>query len=808
METIASANAATSATGAADADSPADGDATERRHYRICPLCEACCGLEVRTRGSGNDTRVVGIRGAAQDPFSGGYLCPKGVALKDLHEDPDRLRQPMRRAADGRFEPIGWDEAFAEIEQRLPPLRERFGPDAVAVSIGNPASHKIGLFSYFPGLVRALGTRNVFSASTLDQMPKQLACGLMYGHWLSVAVPDLPRTDLLVVIGANPMVSNGSLWTVPDFRGKARALRARGGRMVVIDPRRTETAEAADEHLSIRPGGDVFLLLGLLHTLFDEDLIRPGRLTAYLHAVNGIEALRQAALPFPPERTAGHCGIDAATQRRLARALATTPRAALYGRVGTCTQRFGTLNSWLIDAINIVTGHLDTPGGLMFPKAAAFAANSQGAGGRGKGVTTGRRHSRVSRAPEVMGELPISCLGEEIETPGAGQVRALITVACNPVLSAPDGARLAAALDSLDFMVSLDPYVNETSRHAHLILPPPSPLQDWHYDLVFAQLSWRNHARWSGPVLPPDADQQDEWRTLLRLTAVVSGLGADADLSALDDAALKAELKRLAALETRAAVASDAAGTTDGVAARVAPDAPAAVPAADVIESRFAQLGDMPGPMRWLDLALRGGPYGDGFGARPQGLTLDRVRAAPHGIDLGELAPRLPEILRTPSGRIELAPPTLVEALGDVEQALRRPLGDDLLLIGRREVRSNNSWMHNLPVLAKGRERCTLRLHPADAARAGLKEGQMARLGNARGSLLAPVTLDDGLREGVVCLPHGWGHDLAGTQLRIAGQHPGVNMNLLIDHEQRDPISGTSVLSGIPVRLDAAEPAP
>ena len=761
----------------------ADATANETSHYRICPLCEAACGLQIRTASTAAGTTLVSIRGDEHDPFSGGYLCPKGVALKDLHEDPDRLRQPMRRRADRQgFDPVSWEDAFAEIARRLPPLRERHGADAVALTIGNPASHKIGLFSYFPHLARALGTRNLFSASTLDQMPKQLACGLMYGHWLSVPVPDLPRTDLFICLGANPMVSNGSLWTSPDYRGKAKALRARGGRIVVIDPRRTETAQAADEHLAIRPGGDVYLLLGLLHVIFDEGLERLGAMAEH---VEGLHALRAAVADFPPERGAAHCGIPADAQRRLAREFATTPKAVLYGRFGTCTQRFGSINSWLIDALNIVTGHFDTEGGLMFPKAAAFAANTLGRPGQGKGVTTGRRQSRVAKAPEVMGEFPISCLAEEIEVPGDGQVHALITVACNPVLSAPNGARLARALEGLDFMVSLDPYINETSRHADLILPPPSPLEDWHYDMVFSQLSWRNHARWSGPVMPAatgagaegdakaDADMpRAEWETLLRLAAIATGLPPDADLQAVDDAALKAELKRQTG---------------------------------DRADEILAMLDGGAGPARWLDLGLRSGPYGDGFCARPDGLTLARVQAAPHGIDLGELQPRIPEVLRTASGRVDLAPAALVADLAHADAALRHPTGDELLLIGRRETRSNNSWMHNLPVLAKGRERCTLLVHPDDAARAGLADGQAARLSNARGSVIAPITISADMRPGVVSLPHGWGHDLAGSRLSVAARHPGVNMNLLLDDEARDPISGTSVLSGIAVRLSAAQ---
>ncbi|MBL8490616.1 MAG: molybdopterin-dependent oxidoreductase, partial [Rhodocyclaceae bacterium] len=336
--------------------------------HRICPLCEACCGLELTIR----EGRVAGIRGHEADVFSSGYICPKGFALKELHEDPDRLRRPLIRRGDA-FVEASWDDAFAEIGRRLPPILEEHGRHAAAVVVGNPSAHKMGLLLYFSRLAKALGSRNVFSASTLDQMPKQLSCGLMFGHWLSVPVPDIARSDFLLILGANPAASNGSLWTVPDFRGKAKAMRARGGRLVVIDPRRTETAELADEHLFIRPGGDVFLLLGMVHALFAEDLVRLGRLADH---VAGVEAVREVVASFAPETVAGRCGIDAEVMRRLARQLAGTPRAAVYGRMGTCTQIYGTLASWLVDVLNVLTGHLDEEGGAMFPKAAAFAQNT------------------------------------------------------------------------------------------------------------------------------------------------------------------------------------------------------------------------------------------------------------------------------------------------------------------------------------------------------------------------------------------------------------------------------------------------
>ena len=733
---------------------------TEASHYRICPLCEACCGLELRTDGG----KVTSIRGAENDVFSAGYICPKGVALKELHEDPDRIRTPLIKR-DGRFVEATWDEAFAEIEARLLPILQTYGRDAVAVAVGNPSAHKMSLLLYFSRLAKALGTKNVFSASTLDQMPKQLSSGWMYGHWLSMAVPDIERSHYLLVIGANPVASNGSLWTVPDFRGKAKAMRARGGKLVVVDPRRSETALVADAHHFIRPGADVYLLAAMVQVLFDEKLVRLGRLAEH---TSGVEAVGQAVQAFTPERVAARCGIAAATIRQLARDLAAAPTGCVYGRIGTCTQSYGTLASWLVDVLNVLTGHLDEPGGAMFPKAAAFAANTLGAAGRGRGIATARHHSRVSGAPEVFGELPMTCLAEEIDTPGPGQVRALITVAGNPVLSAPGGARLAAALDSLDFMVSLDIYRNETTRHADVILPGLSALEDSHYDVAFPQFSFRNHARYSGPVFEPTLPP--EWQTLLRLAAIAKGLGAQADVLALDD-----EL------------------VADDVRKQAGDNAPQVLQA----------LGSRKGPERLLDLALRSGPYGDLFGMKPEGLNLDKVQAASalgRGIDLGPLQPRVPEVLRTPSGKIELAPPALLadlpRAWADLDAA-----APALAVIGRRDVRSNNSWMHNLPLLAKGPFRGAALVHPDDAARCGVSGGALARLAGPGGSVRVIVELSDSLMPGVVSLPHGWGHDLPGTQLGVAAERPGANLNALLDIDARDPLSGNAVLSGAAVTL-------
>ena len=746
---------------------------TRQTKYRICPLCEATCGLELVVDGRA----VTAVRGDNADVFSQGFICPKGVALAQLDQDPDRLREPLVRR-NGSLVPAAWEEAFAEVERRLTPIIAQHGADAVAVYLGNPNVHNLSLMLYGQALLRTLRTKNIYSASTVDQMPKQLAAGLMFGTFMSVAVPDIERCDFLLILGANPFDSNGSLWTVPDFPGRLRALQQRGGHCVVVDPRRSRTAAAADQHLFIVPGTDAYLLMAIVHTLFDENLVALGRLAGHTHGVAEVEA---AAQPFAPTAVASLCGIPADTIRQLARDLARARRGAVYGRIGTCTQEFGTTTSWLVDVCNVLTGNLDREGGALFPLAPAFAANTHGEPGVGRGVRTGRRHSRVRGVPEVMGEFPCACLAEEIATPGDGQVRALITIAGNPVLSTPNGARLARALESLECMISLDIYLNETTRHADVILPGLSPLEEGHYDPAFTQFAYRNAARYSPAVFAPLADRPQEWQTLLRLTGIVSGQGAGADVSALDDFVATTQVQR---------AVSD-------------PRSPVFGRDADDI---MAALTPRRGPERLVDLALRTGPYGDGFGARPDGLSLARLEAHPHGIDLGPLQARIPESLRTPSGKIELAPQAL---LNDVER-LRAGLGAALrnggmVLVGRRHLRTNNSWMHNLPQLAGGRPLCTLQVHPSDAARLGLTDGGVARVAARVGTVEAAVEVTDAVMPGVVSLPHGFGHDQPGTQLTVAAARPGVNSNLLADELALDPLSGNAVLNGIPVQV---EPAP
>ena len=747
-----------------------------RTAFRTCPLCEATCGLELTLDDAGAVTRV---RGDEQDVFSRGFLCPKALSLPQLHDDPDRLRTPLRRNAAGELEPCTWEEALAAVDVGLRAAQERGGRDAVALYIGNPSVHNLSAPLYGRVLAKALGSRNVYSASTVDQYPKQLASALLFGTPLTVAVPDLDRTDHVLLLGANPLVSNGSLMTAPDVRGRLRAIQRRGGRVVVVDPRRSRTAAVADEHLPIRPGGDALLLAAMAATLFEEGLVTLGRLEPFL---SGVEELRAGLAPFAPERVADAIAIDAATIRRLARELAAAERAVVYGRMGTTTQAFGTTASWLIDVLNALTGNLDEPGGAMFPLPATGGANARGEAVRGRGPRVGRWRSRVRGLEEIFGELPVACLAEEIETPGEGQVRALITLAGNPVVSTPNSGRLDAALTSLDFMVSLDLYVTETSRHADVILPAPSPLERSHYDVALYGFAVRNVANYSPPTLPLPAGMRDEWRTLLALTGIVAGQGPAADVDALDD---------LVALEL---LRRDAADPGSPVAGRDP-------------QELLAALAPRRGPERLLDAMLRTGPYGDGFGATPGGLTLAALEAAPHGLDLGPLERRLPRALRTPSGTVELAPERVVADLPRLERARADAAASGgaadgrMVLVGRRDLRSNNSWMHNLPLLAGGPGRCTALLHPDDAARLGLRDGEPVRVRSRVGEVELPLQLDDGIMPGVVSIPHGWGHGVAGVGWRRAAADGGANANLLADEQLVDPLSGNAVLNGIPVTL-------
>ncbi|MFE0105038.1 molybdopterin-dependent oxidoreductase [Streptomyces sp. NPDC059009] len=746
-----------------------------RTALRICPLCEATCGLTLTVEGS----RVTGARGDADDVFSRGFICPKGASFGAADADPDRLRTPLVRR-DGRLQEASWDEAFDAVAAGLRPLIERHGPNAVGVVLGNPNVHTMAGGLYVPLLLRALGSRSVFTASTVDQMPKHVSSGLLFGDAFAIPVPDLDRTGHLLLIGANPLDSNGSLCTAPDFPGRLKALRARGGTLTVVDPRRTRTAKLADTHLAIRPGTDALLLAAMAQVLFADGLTRLGALA---DRVTGLDELRAAVRHFTPEAVAAACDVPADTIRTLAHDLAAAPTAAVYGRVGSSTVTFGTLTSWLVDVLNILTGNLDRPGGALFPLAATAPAPRTP--GPGKGFALGRWASRVSGHPEAKGELPLAALAEEIDTPGAepadgpGPIRGLVAVAANPVLSAPDGNRLDAALESLGFMVAVDPYLNETSRHAHVVLPPPPPAQSAHHDFAFNALAVRNQVRYTRAAVPLEEGRMPETEILARLVLAASGMHG-ADPAAVDAMVIDGALGKAVA----------------------APHSP--LHGRDPKELAARLTGES-GPERRLDLMLRLGPYGDGFGARADGLSLERLLAHPHGIDLGPLQPRLGEVLRTRSGRVELLPPELTDDLRRLARAVDE-VPAALVLVGRRHLRSNNSWMHNIPELIGGTNRCTVHVHPDDAARLGLAHGRRARVKAAGGEIDVPVEVTDAVRPGVVSLPHGWGHDRPGTRLGVAAADPGANVNQLLDGTLLDPLSGTAVLNGFPVELTAVAP--
>jgi anaerobic selenocysteine-containing dehydrogenase len=693
------------------------------RHHRACHLCEAICGLTIETR----DEQIVSIKGDPEDSFSRGHICPKAVALQDIQSDPNRLRQPMRRVG-SEWQIIEWGEAFALVAERLADIRERHGNNAVAVYQGNPSVHNYGLMThsnYFLGLLK---TRNRFSATSVDQLPHHLTSLMMYGHGLLIPIPDIDHTSFMLILGGNPLASNGSIMTVPDVEKRLKALKARGGKLVVVDPRRSETAAIADQHLFVRPGEDAALLFGLLNTLFGENLTRTSHLP-----VDGLDDLRAAVMPFTAEAMSQRCGVPAEQIRQLARDFAAAPSAVCYGRMGVSTQAFGTLCQWLVQSINLVTGNLDQVGGALCTEPAVdLVANTSGG-------HFNRWQSRVSGLPEYGGELPVSALAEEMLTEGDGQIRALVTVAGNPALSTPNGRQLEQALDGLEFMVSVDFYINETTRYADLILPPTSPLEHDHYDTTFNVFAVRNVTRFNEAVLSKPAGSLHDWEIFVGLARAFAAR-TDADLKPI-----------------------------------MAPD-------------------------QMIDLGLRAGPYGDGNELR---LSRSMLRDFPHGLDLGALKPNMTGRLKTASQRVQAAPALF---LGDIPRfaSATSVLADQLVLIGRRHVRSNNSWMHNYHRLVKGKPRHQLLMNPADMSRLGLLDGQRVRVRSRVGTIEVEVAVSDEMMPGVISLPHGWGHGRPGVQLDTASAQPGASANDLTDERQLDALSGNAALNGVPVWVEAA----
>ena len=725
------------------------------RHYRACNICEAICGVGISVKADG----VLDIRGDEDDPFSRGYICPKAVALQDIYYDKDRLKQPVRRTPDG-WKRIGWNKAFDEVAHNLKRIQAKHGRSSVATYLGNPNVHNSGAMLFAPGFIRSLHTRNRFSATSVDQLAHHLSAYLMFGHQLLLPVPDVDRTKFFLILGANPAVSNGSLMTAPGMNRRLREIRERGGKVILIDPRQNETARLADRHLFIRPGTDVLLLLALLHVVFDEHLTRLDQLAPI---TKGVETIRDLVAEFSPEQVTAITGINPTEIRMLAREFAAAESAVCYGRIGVSTQEFGGVCQWLINVLNTVTGNLDRPGGAMFtlpafdPVTAPQAFSPCG--------SFGRWHSRVRKLPEFAGELPVAALAEEILTEGPGQIKALVTVAGNPVLSTPNGRELDRGLANLEFMASIDFYINETTRHAHIILPPTSPLERGHYDLAFHVLAVRNTTKYSPPLFKRDPDAKHDWEILLELQTRIE------------------------------------AGLVSGVKRKL-----------------IKQLG----PEAILDLGLRFGPYGPGVNPFSKGLTFRKVKKAVHGIDLGPLVSCLPGRLRTSDKRIELAPAMLVQDVERVRawqraQFAGKPYGQthpshsangngELLLIGRRQLRSNNSWMHNSERLVRGKPQCTILMHPDDAAHRQLTKGDNVSVRSRVGAIVLPLEISDEMMRGVVSIPHGWGHDRAGNQMDVAQEHPGASINDVTDNLAVDALCGTAAFNGTPVQVEAQPP--
>lgn len=750
---------------------------THRIEHRICPLCEANCGLLLTITGN----KVESVRGDKADVFSKGFICPKGVALGELHNDPDRLRSPLVRGEDGELVPATWDRAFDVIRQSLGTVMSAHGQNSVGMFLGNPNVHSLNGAFMLPALIKALGTTQRFSASTVDQMPKQAASALMFGTALSVAIPDIDRTDYFLILGANPLVSNGSMMTAADFPGRLRALRKRGGRLVVVDPIRTRTAESADEHIAITPGSDALWLAAIAHVLMVEFEAQFAAAAPWIQG-DQIADLRSSLLAFTPESVAGISGIDADTTRRIARELRSANSAAVYGRMGTTTSglsangsviAMATIGSWLIDVINLAIGSLDKPGGVMFPLAVAGGPSTEGTPGSGHGVSIpGRRRTRVRRLPSVLGEFPTSALAEEIDTPDpetGERIRAMFVVGGNPIISTPDGTRLAQAFKQLDLLVSIDPYLTATSSLADVVLPVASPLTRPHHDVVFNNLAVRNQARYSPALFPVPEGEKDESEVLLTLAGIAAGITSGQELTAdqMDDVVAAAVAHQ---------VTTDKASRAHGLSV------------AEVLSA----VAPRRGVDRILDLRIRSGPYGDGCGTYPDGVTLQDLVDSPSGIDLGPLSSRLPEVLRTPTGRIELAPRVLLDSLNSIAEKLQ-PTETSVrregvfYLVGRRQLRSNNSWMKNIPTLTGGSNVPTALINPTDAAAYSFEN--FVTVTSETGSITLEVQLTDAVSPGCVCIPHGW------TQ---------TNVNTLVSVDNVDPLGGTAVLSGLLVSVTAA----
>ena len=743
-------------------------NAEQQLHYSTCTLCEAMCGIEVATKGR----QILSIKGDKENPFSQGHICPKASALKDLYDDPDRLKRPIKRVRlegeESAWEEITWDEAFELVANNLHNIQQAHGSNAVGVYLGNPNAHNMGSILFGPYFYRALKTHNRYSATSVDQLPHHIISRRLFGHMSQIPIPDIDHTQHFMIIGGNPLASNGSIMTVPNVKKRLKGIQQRSGKVVVIDPKRSETADISCEHHFIRPGSDVLLLLAMLNVLFEKQLHKMDGILPYAEDIKEVE---NYVKDYSVQKVSELTGISASQITQLVVDFCNAESAVCYGRMGASVQAFGTLTQYLIMLFNMLTGNLDKRGGMMFTQPAADILPVSGKG------SMGGFSSRVRGLPAFAGEYPVACLAEEILTPGEGQIKAMVVGAGNPVVTTPNAEQLDRAFEELDFMVAVDFYVTETSRHADVILPPVTALERDHYDVVFHNFAVRNFAKYSEAVVEVDKDQLTDWQIYLSLaerldalngknTAHYAGLWGKQPKGVVDDL-LKSGLYSRALSEEGAA--SDNSST-------------------HLSESSTADSSKV------------------SFEARAQGLSLDMLKAHPHGIDLGPLQPSLPHAIFHEDKKIHLDFNYFMSDLERVNAHFfkNESQAQPLVLIGRRHIKTNNSWLHNSPRMVKGNNRCTLQLHPDDGTKLGIKDGDEVRVKSRVGQVIIEAEITDAIMPGVVSIPHGWGHNKKGIRLSVASQHPGVNTNILTDDLQVDELSGNAVLNGVPVDLEKA----
>ncbi|MGB3725627.1 MAG: molybdopterin-dependent oxidoreductase [Glaciecola sp.] len=708
--------------------------ASKQKHYSTCTLCEAMCGIEVTTQGR----EILSIAGDKQNPFSEGHVCPKAMALKDLYEDPDRITAPLEKTPDG-WKTLTWDEALDKVAQSLHKIQQTHGNESVATYLGNPNAHNMGSILFGPYFYRALKSHNRYSATSVDQLPHHIVSRQLFGHQSQIPIPDIDHTQHFMIIGGNPLASNGSIMTVPHIKRRLKAIQARSGKVVVIDPKKSETADISSEHHFIKPGTDALLLLAMINTLFAENLTKPDKLLDYAPQ---LPEVAKYVRDYSAAKVAPITGIPEDEIISMVREFCAAPSAVCYGRMGASVQAFGTLTQYLIMLFNMLTGNLDKAGGMMFTQPAADLLPHSGRG------SIAQYHTRVRGLPAFAGEFPVSALAEEMTTPGEGQIKAMVVGAGNPVLTTPNGLQLDAAFEQLEFVVAVDFFITETSRHANIILPPVTALERDHYDVVFHNFAVRNSTKFSPAIFEPHETARTDWQIYLGLAERMDKLNGQST-------------------------------------------------------SKYAALWEKQ-PTGVVNDMLQLSSYEH----NGEKLSIELLKQLPHGIDLGPLRPDLPNAIYHANKQIDLCFDYFMADLPrlDAHFFTQQATQDNTLqLIGRRHLKTNNSWLHNSKRMVKGTNnglsRCTAQLHPKDAAEYQLEDAQMIEVTSRVGSISLPVEVTDKIMPGVISIPHGWGHNKKGMRWQVAQQHAGVSVNDLTDELLLDELSGNAVLNGVPVKI-------